>query len=123
MVEQQGGDPRVADDPARLPTAPHRETVTADRAGFLATLDAEAIGRAAMALGAGRDRVEDAVDPAVGAVVRAKVGGRVRAGDPLVELHYRDATKLPAARALLAAGIVITEEEPTVQSLVQEVVG
>jgi pyrimidine-nucleoside phosphorylase len=123
MVEQQGGDPRIVDDPARLPAAPHREVVTADHAGYLAVLHAEELGRAAMALGAGRDRVEDAVDPAVGVVVRAKVGGRVRAGDPLVDLHYRDADRLPAARALLKAGVVITEEEPTVQSLVQEVVG
>jgi pyrimidine-nucleoside phosphorylase len=123
MVEQQGGDPRVADDPARLPAAPHREMVAAERAGYVAALDAEAIGRAAMVLGAGRDRVEDAVDPAVGAVVHARLGGRVRAGDPLVELHYRDGAKVSAARHLLRAGIVIADEEPTVRSLVQEVVG
>jgi pyrimidine-nucleoside phosphorylase len=123
LIEQQGGDPRVIDDPKRLPTAPHREMMTAERAGFLATLDAEAIGRAAMALGAGRDRVEDAVDPAVGIVIHAQVGGRLRAGDPLVELHFRNAAKLPPARALLHSGIRIGDEEPTVRSLVQEVVG
>jgi thymidine phosphorylase len=122
MVEAQGGDPRTVDDPTRLPTAPHREMVTAERSGFLATLDAEAVGRAAMVLGAGRDKVEDAVDPAVGAVVQARIGGRIRAGDPLIELHYRDAAKLPAARALLKAGVVIADEEPTVRSLVLEVV-
>ena len=123
MIEQQGGDPRVIDDPDRLPTAPHRETVTADRSGFLTTLDAEAVGRAAMALGAGRDKVEEAIDPAVGIVVHAQVGRRIGAGDPLVEIHYRDAAKLPAARALLAAGITIADEEPTYRSLVLEVVG
>jgi pyrimidine-nucleoside phosphorylase len=123
MVERQGGDPRVVDDPARLPAAPHREMVTADRSGFLVTLDAEAVGRAAMALGAGRNKVEDAVDPAVGAVVKATVGRRIKAGDPLVELHYRDAASLPAARALLKSGVVIGDEEPTVRSLILEVVG
>lgn len=123
MVEQQGGDPRTVDDPDRLPAAPHREMVTADRSGFLVTLDAEAVGRAAMVLGAGRDKVEDAVDPAVGAVVQAKVGRPIKAGDPLVELHYRDAAKLPAAKALLQAGVVIGEQEPTMRSLILEVVG
>ena len=76
-----------------------------------------------MALGDGRDKVEDAIDPAVGVVVQAEVGGRIRAGDPLVELHYRDEPRLPAARALLKAGVVIADEEPTVRSLILEVVG
>jgi pyrimidine-nucleoside phosphorylase len=122
MVEQQGGDPRAVDDPTRLPTAPHRVMVTAEKAGYVSLLDAEAVGRAAMVLGAGRDKAEDAVDPAVGAVVRVGLGSRVRAGDPLVELHYRDAAKLPAAQALLQAGIEIANEEPTIRSLVLEVV-
>jgi pyrimidine-nucleoside phosphorylase len=123
LVEEQGGDPRVVDDPSRLPTAPHREMITAARTGFLTTLDAEAVGRAAMALGAGRDRVEDAVDPAVGILVHALVGGRVRIGDPLIEFHYRDAGHLPAARSLIQAGIEISDEQPTIKSLIQEVVG
>src|SRR5205807_9336014 len=80
MVERQGGDPRVVDDPARLPAAPRRGVVVAVRPGYVAALDAEGIGRAAVALGAGRDRAEDAVDPAVGVVVDAKVGDPVTAG-------------------------------------------
>jgi pyrimidine-nucleoside phosphorylase len=123
LVEQQGGDPQTVDDLNRLPSAPHREVITTERNGFLAALDAEAVGRAAMALGAGRDRVEDAVDPAVGIIVHRRVGGPVRAGEPLIELHYRDAAKLPAARAVLETGVRISDEEPTVRSLIQEVVG
>jgi pyrimidine-nucleoside phosphorylase len=122
LVAEQGGDPRVVDNPMMLPAAPHTEMVKADSGGFLAAMDAEAVGRATMVLGAGRDRVEDAVDPAVGAIVRAKIGSRVRPGDPLIELHYRDAAKVPAAKALIHGGIVISDEEPTVRSLVQEVV-
>ena len=123
LVQEQGGDPRVVDDPAALPAAPHREMVKADRGGFLAALDAEAVGRATMVLGAGRDRVEDDVDPAVGAIVRAKIGCHIRTGDPLVELHYRNAAKVPAAVALIRKGVIISDEEPTVRSLVQEIVG
>ena len=50
-------------------------------------MDAELVGRASVALGAGRDRVEDPVDPAVGILVNAKPGAGVRAGDPLLEVH------------------------------------
>jgi pyrimidine-nucleoside phosphorylase len=120
LVEQQGGDPRVVDDPSRLPAAPHQLMVTAEQDGFLAALDAEAVGRATMVLGAGRDRIDQSVDAAVGAVVRVKVGDRVRVGDPLVELHYRDAGKLTMAEALIRDGVVIGDE---VQPLIHEVIG
>jgi thymidine phosphorylase len=123
MVERQGGDPRVVDDPAVLPAAPHRESVTADRGGYVVMLDAEAIGRAAMVLGAGRNRAEDAVDPAVGAVVCVRVGDQVREGDALVELHYRDGGKLAAARELIRSACVLADERPTAQTLVLEVIG
>jgi pyrimidine-nucleoside phosphorylase len=123
MVERQGGDPRVVDDPAVLPAAPHREAVAADRGGFVVALDAEAIGRAAMVLGAGRDRADHGVDPAVGVVMRVRLGDHVQAGDPLVELHYRDAAKLPAARAQVRAACAVADERPTVQTLVLEVFG
>src|SRR5205085_457076 len=74
IIEAQGGDPKVVDDPARLPHVADRHVVAADRAGFVTRLDAELIGRASVALGAGRDRVEDPVDPAVGIMVLAKPG-------------------------------------------------
>jgi pyrimidine-nucleoside phosphorylase len=122
LVERQGGDPAVVDDPGRLPAAPRRENLTADRSGYVVGLDAEAIGRATMVLGAGRERAEDAVDPAVGAVLRAKVGDPVRAGDVLVELHYRDAGKLAAARGPVRSAYVIADEVPAPRDLILEVV-
>src|SRR5204863_8442596 len=78
IVENQGGDPRVVDDYGRLPAAPGRHVVTAPRGGFLCGLDAELVGRASAALGAGRDRVEDPIDPAVGIMLRAKPGDEVQ---------------------------------------------
>jgi pyrimidine-nucleoside phosphorylase len=123
LIEQQGGDPRVVDDPSRLPAAPHREAVAAERGGYVVALDAEAIGRAAMVLGAGRDRVEDAIDPAVGVVVRVRAGDVVRPGDALVELHYRDAGKLAAARELIRDGCITADGPPAAGPLVLEVVG
>src|SRR5213076_2092836 len=90
IIEGQGGDPRVVDDYSRLPHVADRHVVAAPRGGFVARLDAELVGRASVALGAGRDRVEDPVDPAVGVIVHAKPGDELRNGDPILELHYRD---------------------------------
>jgi pyrimidine-nucleoside phosphorylase len=107
IVEQQGGDGRVVDDYRRLPAALHRLPIPAERSGFLVDLDAERIGRATMILGAGRDRVEDTIDPSVGAVVLVPLAAEVRAGQPILELHYRDGSRLDGARQMLGGAIVI----------------
>ncbi len=122
IIARQGGDPRVIDDYARLPAAPHRRVVEADRTGFVASLDAELVGRATMLLGAGRDRVEDTIDPAVGAVVRVKPGDAVRPGQPILELHYREAGQLDAALALVRAACVIADGPPAPQPLILETI-
>ena len=105
MVGAQGGDPRVADDPwAVLPKAPMREPLLADRDGVLAAVRAEEIGLAAVALGAGRIRKDDPIDPAVGIVVRPKIGDRIVSGDPIGEIHARDRdAAAEAGRRVLAA--------------------
>jgi pyrimidine-nucleoside phosphorylase len=124
IIEGQGGDPRVVDDYRRLPHVSGREMVTASRGGYVARLDAELVGRASVALGAGRDRVEDSIDPAVGIMVRVTVGDRVAAGDPMLELHYRDRARLDAALALLARAVTIGDDRPTARGrLVGEVSG
>jgi pyrimidine-nucleoside phosphorylase len=113
IIEQQGGDPRVVDDPSRLPGAPHRHVIGAGADGFLQRLDAGLVGRASVALGAGRDRVEDPVDPGVGILVHAKPGDELRAADPVLELHYRDRARLVAAIPLATRAIEIGDRRPT----------
>jgi pyrimidine-nucleoside phosphorylase/thymidine phosphorylase len=87
IVEAQGGDPRVLGDPDRLPRATRVVEVASPVTGVVEAIDAEAVGLAAMALGAGRSRVEDAVDPAAGLEVWKKVGDRVEAGESLAAMH------------------------------------
>src|SRR5262249_6771278 len=100
MIEEQGGDPRVVDQYDRMPSVRDRHIVRASRAGYVTRLDAQLIGRASVALGAGRDRVEDRVDPAVGIMVLAPLGQQVAAGDAVLEMHYRDRGRLQAALVL-----------------------
>ena len=118
IIERQGGDPRVVDDYARMPAAPKRHVITAARRGFVTRLDAESVGRASVSLGAGRDTVEDAVDPAVGILVMATVGDEVRAGDPVLELHYRDRARLERAVGRAAEAIAIGDAPPAARSLI-----
>ncbi len=87
IVAAQGGDPRVVDEPERLPRAAALLEVASPAAGVVQAIDGEALGLAAMALGAGRARVEDRVDPAVGLVLQKKVGDRVERGEPLLTVH------------------------------------
>jgi pyrimidine-nucleoside phosphorylase len=118
IIEAQGGDPKVVDDYARLPQAPHRHIVSAPRAGYVAGIDAELIGRASVALGAGRDRVEDPVDPAVGILLAAKPGDEVRAGDPILAVYYRDRGRLETAMRLTGRAITIDDQAPPPRRLI-----
>jgi len=95
IVEAQGGDPRALADPARLPRAAAALDVGAPAAGLVEAIDAEALGLAAMALGAGRSRIEDRVDPGAGLEVWKKVGDPVDVGESLCTLHVGKAPLEP----------------------------
>ena len=113
IVELQGGDRRVLDDPARLPAAERRHVVTATRAGYVAAVHADVIGRASVLLGAGRSHVDSAVDPAAGIVLLRGLGEPVAAGDAVLELHYNDGFRLARAEALVRDAIEIGEVPPS----------
>jgi thymidine phosphorylase len=119
MVEAQGGDGKVVDDPAAvLPVAPVIAPILGERDGWLAAVDAEALGAASAALGAGRRAKGDPIDPAVGIVFRPKVGDRLRAGDELGAIHARtreDAeVGLGGVRAAMTVSAEAVEAPPLV---------
>lgn len=76
---------------------------------MVAAIDAERIGRAAMRLGAGRDRKDAAIDHAAGVVLAVTHGEAVEAGQPLLDLHHNDAPGLDEARALAEAAVRIVD--------------
>jgi pyrimidine-nucleoside phosphorylase len=110
VIEAQGGNGAVVDDPAILPQASACELYVAPRRGFVATVEPRVIGRAVIALGGGRHRVEDAIDPAVGFVITAKPGDWVEAGEPLATIFARDAKGIDAGTDALREAITIAEE-------------
>lgn len=120
-VALQGGDARVIDDPLRLPLADGARELRAEQAGVLVALDCEAIGRAAVRLGAGRLQLDDRIDPAVGLSWQVRLGQRVARGELLATLHYRDAARADAAEALLRPALVWADQPGAAPPLIHEV--
>jgi pyrimidine-nucleoside phosphorylase len=118
MVRAQGGD----DDFRRLPQAKYSQEYPAPCGGYIGGFQTELIGKAAMLLGGGRMRKEDAIDPAVGLQLLAKVGDKVEAGQPLLRILYNDQQKLEQASTLLPQAITITDQPLASPPLVEEIV-
>ncbi|MCX5118851.1 thymidine phosphorylase [Micromonospora sp. NBC_00362] len=118
MIRAQGGDPD-----APMPTAAEVEVVRAERDGYVAAVDAYAMGVAAWRLGAGRARKEDPVSVPAGVVLHKRPGDEVRAGDALYELRADDATRIPAALTEAANAVRIAPTAPAATSLVIERIG
>jgi pyrimidine-nucleoside phosphorylase len=110
IIEAQGGNPAVVDDPSLLPQAAECELYLAPRSGVVAQVEPRAVGRGITALGGGRTRVEDHVDPSVGFVITARPGDVVRAGEPLGTILARDAAGVATGRVVLAEAIRIADE-------------
>ena len=123
MVAAQGGDARVADEPARLPQAKFIRTVAAARAGLVSEVDAMGVALAALRLGAGRAKATDSVDHAVGVSGLVKVGERVETGATLCTVHANDEAALADAGAKLARAIVVADTPRPTARLIDEIVG
>ena len=110
IVEAQGGNPRVVDDPGLLPQAGAVEIYTASRRGFIGRVEPRAIGRAIIEMGGGRAQMEDVIDASVGLVITTKPGDWVEQGEPLGTIFARDRAGVDTARAALGVAISIADE-------------
>lgn len=122
MFAAQGGDRRVCEDLSLLPQAPIIEAIPAPRSGFVTGIHAQKIGFAATALGAGRKRKGDAINPAVGIVMEHRVGSPIRKGEPLAFLHVADRATIGEAKELILNAIQIGDEQVEPRALIEEVI-
>jgi pyrimidine-nucleoside phosphorylase len=120
IVQAQGGDPRAIDDYSLLPRARATSDVLAPGNGFVTAIDTEAVGLAAVALGAGRQRVDSIIDPAVGFTLVRKVGEPVKAGEPLVRVHYNSEGPLEDVKARLLKAYTLGPVAPAPRPLIVE---
>jgi pyrimidine-nucleoside phosphorylase len=101
MVELQGGDISVIDDPTRLPGTDHRVDVASPKDGYVTAIACEQIGTACVMLGGGRERKEDSVDHSVGVEVHKKIGDKVSVGEPLCIIHCHSDRQAARVKTLL----------------------
>jgi pyrimidine-nucleoside phosphorylase len=118
IVAGQGGDPRVVEDYSRLPQAAHERSLVAWEDGWVSALEAQAIGLASMRLGAGRERLDSVIDPAVGLVFEKKVGDAVAIGERLCTVYANDRLRMTEALAMLRAAIAISPEPVAAPKLI-----
>jgi pyrimidine-nucleoside phosphorylase len=122
LIEAQGGDPRVIDDPSILPEPRRTIWAKSDRSGFVRALSARPVGHATMLLGAGRTRMDSPVDHAVGVILHKRVGDAVTRGEPMFNLLVNDEAQVPEAEALIRDAYTIAEEPAVAELLIVEVV-
>ncbi len=124
MVAAQGGPADFVDRwPDRLPAAPVMREVPAPRAGYVARIDAEALGHAVVRLGGGRLRDGDRVNPSVGLSDLAAVGEDVSRDLPLAMVHAASEAEAEAAVAAVRAAYVLADAAPDEPPLIHERVG
>jgi thymidine phosphorylase len=122
MVTLQGGDIRTLDETSKLPQAGLVEPLDAEANGVVAEVNADLIGRAVLLLGGGRTQVTDTIDPAVGISDLCKIGDTVLLGQPLLNIHANDRSKLDAAKQMAQDAITLSDSSGTAPALIVETI-
>lgn len=123
IVSAQGGNPNAIFDLSLLPRARELVAVKAPKDGVVTAIASEAIGLAAMMLGAGRAKSSDIIDPAVGFMLEKKVGDVVKAGEALVTMHVNDDARVKEVTERVIAAYSIGATAPAARPLVLERIG
>jgi pyrimidine-nucleoside phosphorylase len=123
VIQAQGGNPQVLDRFELLPNATGAREILCPRSGYISAINAEDIGLASTMIGAGRDRKEDTIDPAVGVILEAKVGQKIDAGAVLCRIYYTREDRLEDAAQQVEDAFRISSNAPDERNLILEVVG
>ena len=122
MIAAQGGDARVVYDTSLLPKAKDRYQVKSFKSGYLSKVAADKIGNAAKLLGAGREKKTDVIDPAVGLIIKKRIGDTVEMGEVLCEVHANPTSDIKGALALLNTCFTVTAGKPAKPELIKYVI-
>ena len=123
VVQAQGGNAQALDRFELLPNATGMREITAPRAGYVTAIAAEDVGRASTMMGAGRNRKDDAIDPAVGVILEVKIGEKVDSGAVLCRLYYTREDGLEEAAEMVEDAFRISQTKPEPRELILEVIG
>ena len=123
VIQAQGGNAQALDKFELLPNATGMREIASPRAGYVSAIEAEDIGRASTLMGAGRDRKDDRIDPAVGVILEVKVGEKVDAGAILCRLYYTNEERVEEAAELVEGAFRVSSQKAEDRELILEVVG
>ncbi|MBN8190818.1 pyrimidine-nucleoside phosphorylase [Bacillus sp. NTK074B] len=117
FLASQGGDPSVVDEPSKLPQATYKIELEAKQDGYVSEIVADAVGTAAMWLGAGRATKDSVIDLAVGLELRKKIGDAVKAGESLATIYSND-ENIDNVKDKLYESIKVTSEHVEAPTLI-----
>jgi len=122
LVEAQGGDASIIEQPEKLPQSPHKDLFSLGNPepAFIESMDAKLFGEAARLLGAGRLHTDSVIDPSVGIEIIKKVGASIGPDEPVARIHYASAETRDAAEARLREAIRVTPSPPESHPLIVE---
>lgn len=118
FLASQGGDASIVDEPSKLPQAAHVSELPAKESGYVSEIIADAVGTAAMWLGAGRATKDSVIDLAVGLELRKKIGDPVEAGESLVTIYSNDEAELERVKEKLYESIKLSPEKVAAPTLI-----
>lgn len=121
LLEIQGGNSQVVEDSDLLPQAKYQIDLPALESGYISSMVADKIGQASMVLGAGRKKLDDQINPAVGLILHKKIGDPVEKGEPLLTIHS-DQVRVEEVKALLYDSIRISSQAQKPQ-LIHQIIG
>lgn len=121
FINYYGGNGNLVDDYSLLPQAQNTRVVLAKETGYVARIEAEEVGKAAMVLGAGRETKEDDINHAVGIVLSKKIGDFVNKGDIMATIYYDGDEKLESSLELLNGAYKYSAEKVESTSVIKEI--
>ncbi len=122
MIEAQGGDKNVCTDTSLLPQAPYIQDVLSDTEGYLSLIDTTKLGETAQKMGAGRRTKEDIIDPAVGIVIKKRLGDSIQKGDVLFTLYAKNKESFELAQKNALSSLTIQKDKLSVPPLIYAVI-
>jgi pyrimidine-nucleoside phosphorylase len=122
-IQAQGGNEQALDKFELLPNATGMREITSPRAGYVSAINAEDIGRASRLMGAGRERKDDRIDPAVGVILEVKMGEKLDAGSVLCRLYYTSEEHVEEASEMVEDAFKVSSQKAEERELILEVVG
>ena len=121
-IENEGGDVHCIDNTSILPRSPISHTVRCGGVGYVAGIDAGAVGRAAMILGAGRRSAGDSIDHGAGVEIHTEPGEYVKESDVFCTVYTADRSSLPDAEKILRGALSLSDTEPDAEKLIFDTV-